>query len=175
MDKFEEFDISRIPNNVPELKASPPSAWSPQLEQILSRSLSFAEHEMLSHPVLILTVVSTADFDPVASMQELASGHHTPACLSSGQYDPSIPRLYLLLHDTSDGRDVDPSGIMRRLQAKFSMSLTRLMAINSLPKENPNLQQPDMWSRFLIPRYYPQLAPSPDPSISIPMYYYYYY
>ena len=166
--QFKEFDISRIPNNVPELKSSPPSAWCSELEQTFTRSLSFTESEMVSHPSLLLTVVSTSDFDPIASMQELASGHHTPTCLSSGQYDPAIPRVYLLIHDAADRKDIDPIPILRRLQAKFSSVLTRLMVVNSLSVENQNVHQPDMWSRFLIPRYYPHFSPTADTTIELP-------
>lgn len=55
---------------------------------------------MLSHPVVLLLVVATTDVDPVACMQELASVHHTPPCLTSGQYDgDSVQRVYLLIHD----------------------------------------------------------------------------
>lgn len=123
---------------------------------------------MLSHPILILTVVSTTDFDVIASMQELASNHHTPACLQSGQYDPGLPRVYLLLHDASDNKDIDPFAALKRLQTRFPVGITRLMVINSLSKDAPNVHQPDMWSRFLIPRYFPESGPSPDLSSTLP-------
>jgi hypothetical protein len=80
---FEEFDIHDVPSNVSELKANPPSAWTPKLEQILSRSMSFTEYEMLSHPVMLLTVVSTTERDAVSAMQELASPHHVPQCFQN--------------------------------------------------------------------------------------------
>lgn len=64
---------------------------------------------MLSHPVVLLLVVATSDVDPVACMQELASVHHTPLCLTSGQYDnDSVQRVYLLVHDTYSKTAVDP-------------------------------------------------------------------
>ena len=53
---FNEFDLSRLPFNSAELKANPPSAWSPAMDQIFMRSMSFTEYEMTSHPILILTV-----------------------------------------------------------------------------------------------------------------------
>jgi len=57
------------------------------------RSLSFSEYEMISHPLLLLTVVSTSDADPVGAMQELSSLHHMPAVFTTGQYDPDIQRF----------------------------------------------------------------------------------
>jgi hypothetical protein len=64
---------------------------------------------MLSHPVVLLLVVATSDVDPVACMQELASMHHTPLCLTSGQYDnDSVQRVYVLVHDTYSKSAVDP-------------------------------------------------------------------
>lgn len=56
------------------------------------RSLSFSEYEMISHPLLLLIVVSTSDVDPVGAMQELSSSHHVPAVFTTGQYDPDIHR-----------------------------------------------------------------------------------
>lgn len=64
---------------------------------------------MLSHPVVLLLAVATSDADPVACMQELASVHHTPSCLSSGQYDnDSVQRVYVLVHDKYSKTAVDP-------------------------------------------------------------------
>lgn len=39
--------------------------------------------------------------------------------------------------------------------------------LNSLPPSAPNLQQPDMWTRGLIPMFFPQHAPTVDPSASV--------
>ena len=43
------------------------------------------------------------------------------------------------------------------------------MCINSLPEDGPNLQQPDIWTRWKIPMYYPQHAPMLDPSVVRPL------
>lgn len=159
---FEETDLSRLPSNIKELKGSPPSAWTPKLEQLVLRSISFSEFEMISHPVVLLTVVSTSDEDPLACMQELASVHHTPMCLSNGQYDPDVARVYLILHDPYVAADVDAVSIQKKIQIKFPHIHTKLLVINSLPPSAPNLQQPDMWSKCILPMYYPQHAPLLD-------------
>ena len=114
---------------------------------------------MFSNPLIILSVISTSDIDHVACMQELISSHHSPSCYSTGQYDPSIHRIYLLLHDASDCAHIDPLPIYNRLKTKFPPISTKLLTINSLKSDSPNLQQPDIWSRFLLPRFFPQSAP----------------
>lgn len=63
---------------------------------------------MISHPVVLLLVVATTDVDPVACMQELASVHHMPQCMISGQYDKdSVHKVYLLIHDMSSKSAAD--------------------------------------------------------------------
>lgn len=162
--RFEEFDLSRMPATVGDMRTATPSAWSLAVEQIVMRSMSFSEFEMISHPLVLMTVVATSDLDPVACMQQLASVHHTPQCMLSGQFDPDIHRLYLLIHDASN-TTVDPNAIYRKLiAAGFPQQQTKYLALNSLPTDAPNLQQPDMWSRWLIPKYFPNDAPSLDPS-----------
>lgn len=89
------MELARVPATTAELKAAIPTAWSPRLEQLLIRSMSFSEYEMISHPVILLTVVSTSDPDPVACMQELASYHHTPPCLSTVRIYISFPNVML--------------------------------------------------------------------------------
>ena len=75
---FKEFDMKKLPLNFEELKSAPPSGWGHEIEQRILRGASFSEFEMMSQPLCILTVVSTADIDPVACMQELCSAHHAP-------------------------------------------------------------------------------------------------
>lgn len=75
---FKEFDMNKLPVDFEELKSAPPSGWTHNIEQRVIRSSSFSEYEMISQPLCILTVVSTADLDPVACMQELCSAHHAP-------------------------------------------------------------------------------------------------
>ena len=80
---FHDFDLSRMPTKISELRGSPPTAWSQKIEQLLMRSMTFSEYEMISHPIVILNVASSADTDPVRCMQELSFVHHTPSCISS--------------------------------------------------------------------------------------------
>lgn len=55
------------------------------------------------------------------------------------------------------------------MKSKFSPTRTKLLFINSLPADHQNLQQPDIWTRWKIPMYFPQHAPMLDPSIVRPI------
>ena len=162
VNSFDTFDITKLPHSPLEVRQSAPSGWSPLIEQTLMRSMSFTEYEMNSHPLVFLTVISTEDVDPIACMQELTSHQHIPACYSTGQYDPNIHRVYLLLHDNSNPAtaSIDKDMILRQLKSKFSPTHTKMLCVNSLPEDSPNLQHPDIWEAWRIPMFFPQHAPS---------------
>lgn len=163
-DSFEEFDINRLPNSLVELKAGPPSAWTELIRQIVIRSISFSEYEMLSHPVVILSVIATSDVDHIACMQELVSGHHSPAGIKNGLYDPTVLRQYIVLEDVAESSG-NGLAILHQLQSVFPPNSTKLIRLNSFPANAPHLDQPDMWSKFLFPKFFPQRVPSDKPNL----------
>lgn len=163
-ENFEEEDLIKMPSKKSELKNCPPNAWTPTVEQIVMRSISFSEFEMASHPLVMLSVIATTDIDPVSCMLELSSVHHLPGCFSTGQYDPVIHRVYLILHDNCKNSDVDTGVIMRLMKSKFPPSHTKLLSINSLSPDNPNIHHPDIWTRWKFPMFFPQQAPRKDVS-----------
>ena len=62
----------------------PPTSWNNKLEKVMfMRTLSFSEYEMISNPLLMLNVVATSEYDPVASMQELLSSNYIPTTFNS--------------------------------------------------------------------------------------------
>ena len=65
-----------------------------------------------------------------------------------GQYDVNIPRLFVLLHDACD-ESVDPLRIFRRMRSTFPAADCFLLQINSLPEVSPNLEQRDVWERYI--------------------------
>lgn len=154
--------MNRLPSCLRELESLPPSAWTTTLEKLVMRSMSFNECEMISHPILILTVVSTTEIDTIAAMQELSSNRHNPICMMNGQYDTDIDRVYLLLHDAHCTPTLDINILHRRLQGRFPPSRTKLLILNSLSPDAPNLQQPDMFSRCINPLFFSNSAPSMD-------------
>jgi hypothetical protein len=163
MNTFKPFNIADLPNSVSEIKANPPTSWTRTTEQIFTRCMAFSECEMISHPIIILTVVSTMDHDPVIAMQELSTVHHTPTILNNGQYDNTIHRIFVLLEDISEKNEgstiggkkpKDPLSILRSLNSYFPPAYTKLLSINSFSASSPNLQQPDMWSHHIIPKFF---------------------
>jgi hypothetical protein len=99
---------------------------------------------MISHPVIMLIAVATTDVDPVACMQELASVHHTPSCLQSGQYDnETVQRVYFLVHDVNNVRknEIDSNKEFAKMQSYFPASHTKYLALNSLPLDRPYAPQ----------------------------------
>lgn len=55
------------------------------------------------------------------------------------------------------------------MKSKFSPTRTKLLCINSLPEGGQNLQQPDIWTRWKIPMFFPQHAPMMDPAEERPI------
>lgn len=58
---------------------------------------------------------------------------------------------------------------MCQMKSKFSPTRTKLLCINSLPDDGQNFQQPDIWTRWKIPMYFPQHAPMLEPSVDRPL------
>jgi hypothetical protein len=84
--------------------------------------------------------------------------------MRNGQYDPNIQRVFVVLHDatainptTSQPYNVQET--MTKIQTRFPSNRTKLLVLNSLPAESPNLEHPDLWSRWAAPRYLPHLSP----------------
>ena len=71
-----------------------------------------------------------------------------------------MKRIFLILHDHSDNSDCDPYSLLKRVQSRFPNIQSRLLIINSIPPDAPNLHQPDMWSHYLIPTFFPRSTPT---------------
>jgi hypothetical protein len=48
-------------------------------------------------------------------------------------YDPDVPCVFVLVHDSCQVDAPDPMKIFREMQAKFAPLYTRLLMINSMP------------------------------------------
>lgn len=169
-DAFTESNFSRIPTTTNGIRGNPPTAWTSKIEQLLMHSVSFSEFEMASNPIILLTVVSTHDDDPVRCMQELASVHHMPPCFFTGQYDPDIRRVYVLLHDNSKNIDTDVDTLLLQMKLSLAPATVKLLRINSLPTNEPHLQQPNIWENSTHPLFFPQHAPTVEaiPILKVP-------
>eukprot|EP00752_Nemacystus_decipiens_P016769 g15006.t1 len=124
--------------------------WYKRYRATLWEGLCHQEHEMLDCPAAVLVVVSSteASGDPIACFDELSSPRYLPAPYQSRQYDPQSPTLvYVLLHDWCEGaaRGVDPDRLLSQMRGTFTTGECRLLCINGLPAESPNLSQKDIW------------------------------
>jgi hypothetical protein len=164
---FTDFDIEHLPSTSSALKNNPPTGWSRNVEELVMRSLSFNECEMMSAPLMIMSVVSTSDADPLASLEELMHQRHFPTAFTNAQYDHTIHRVFVVVHDATainpaTGAAYDVNAVMKGVYARYPSPRTKLMTLNSLPPDAPNVHQPDMWSRWMIPRFFPHLCPVLD-------------
>ncbi len=156
---FKEADLTQLPSSLQSVQNSNFSGWSRIVENSVMRSMAFHECESMSQPLILMTVVSTADVDPVAAMQELASSHHVPANMRNGQYDPNVTRVYVLLHDATAevARGASSFGsIMQALKSRFPVEHLKTLVVNSLGANSLNTQQPDIWTTYIPPRWYPE-------------------
>lgn len=75
-------------------------------------------------------------------------------------YDSDVVRVYVLVHDSSREPRMHISTLQRQLQAQFSARRTKMIVFNNFAEEAANHQQPDLWSRWLIPMYNRESVPS---------------
>jgi hypothetical protein len=117
----------------------------------LNLSLRCQQSEMLDSPAAVVLVVSTSATNPFVCFEALAEMSSLPAPFHSGMFDPSIPKVMVLLHDVCgtppDG--VDPVAMAEGLRARFPGAMSFFLPINSLPAASPNLEQPDLWAKSM--------------------------
>lgn len=101
----------------------------------------FGQSEMLDQPVCFLYVVSTSDPSPLKSLERLIQSGKMASTFHQ-QYNCSIPRFYLLLHDVAQSsmtaEEVKATfDKMRRLYATGDHQQTRTFSIriNSRPED----------------------------------------
>jgi len=139
--------------------------WQRRFRSLLQESLSCCEESMTECPALLMVAVATSDVNPVTCFEQLDSAHFLPASFQSGQFDSSVARMYLLVHDmTSPPTErgvVDPEVVLRQMRQRFRGVHCQLLLINSLGE--PNLTAPDVWAKSLAPIFFPDQIPRSVP------------
>ncbi|KAI8920698.1 ER-golgi trafficking TRAPP I complex 85 kDa subunit-domain-containing protein [Entophlyctis helioformis] len=122
--------------------------WFSHYRNLVALHTGASEHDTFNHPVACLVVVSTSDPSVVATAQSLLSESNLPSILMRPYMDPSVLRLYLLLHDPEEAPNADPAAILADMQRAGLQ--THLLTINSQPAE-PDQKPivPDVWSPFI--------------------------
>lgn len=90
--------------------------------------------------------------------------------MQTGQYDNNVPRGFALLHDASKSTDshLDVQIILQQLRSSLpAQSMVHLVSINSLP--SINVAQPDIWTRWMRPRWYERDIPALAEAMSEPL------
>jgi hypothetical protein len=128
--------------------------WFDKFREEYLLGLRSSEHECFEHPVAVLSVVSTANPDPISSLNQLYNPENPPRLFQDKLMDREIFRFFILLHDESNGQtDNKTQAIFRRMKEVFGAGFCRLLIINS---RNPHkaLEEPmqDIWTRCM-PRY----------------------
>jgi len=156
------------------------TAFRSELGQQALRCLPF---EAFDAPVAVLVVLSTLDPNLLTLAHELASASSFPPPLSQqDQFDPDIPRYFLLLHDAGAAAmggfkmvrqgpaDTavapeslplsDPSAALRELRNCFPPACCYLLPINSLGTASTlAVTQADLWeSSMQAPLFAPTVA-----------------
>jgi hypothetical protein len=129
------------------------SHWYLRYRNLLQESLLCGEESMSECPSLMMVVISTSDIDPLDCFTQLDSSHYMPSNIQTGQYDPSVSRLYLLVHDVSSKVSVDPQALLRSMKSRFRNIQCQLLLINSLSE--PNMAAPDVWKDTIDPVFFP--------------------
>lgn len=101
-------------------------------------------HDLLDHPVALFCVASTADEDPRGALQNMSGNLNLPAPFQAKQYDPELPRFYIVLHDGHSDLETKPEEIFKVVRTHFDSNACFWTTINSLQEESTN--QPDLWS-----------------------------
>ncbi len=77
--------------------------WFDKFREEFLLGLRASEHESFEHPVACLTVVSTANSDPIACFNQLYNPDNPPKLFSDKLMDRDLFRFFILLHDESTG------------------------------------------------------------------------
>jgi len=136
-------DAADVPRAISRIgRGSPP--WYSAFVRELWATLQCQEHEMMDCPAACLLVVSSANDDPIHCFNELGSLHYLPQVFQRGQFEPSLNKFYVLLHDNNDAAAGNPTEILKTMKSKYPPANCKLLCINS--RATPTTDQPDMWS-----------------------------
>lgn len=68
-----------------------------------------------------------------------------------------VARVFLLIHNSAATPSCHVPTLFKQMQAAFSARHTKMITLNYAL--TPNLHQPDMWSRWMNPLYFPESTP----------------
>lgn len=141
--------------NQPPIKIPSSCTWFEEWRDIFLMVQFPSDHEFTRHLIACLIIISSADINPVEQAHHLTKKvrmmqNITPPKLPkwiSTSPDDSL-NCYVMLHDGSSGDISKAQQGFENLKATFGDNRCFLIQINS-QKDQPNVDQPDIWASFL--------------------------
>lgn len=145
------------------------TAWFEEWREIFFMVQFPSDHEFTRHLLACLIVVSSSDVNPVDQAHQLTKKikmmqNITPPKLPkwiSAASDDAL-NCYVMLHDGSSGDISKAQQGFENLKAAFGDNRCFLIQINS-QKDQPNLDQPDVWAKFVKNYHKTEFSPENNP------------
>jgi hypothetical protein len=124
--------------------------WFDRYRDGLAKTLQCQEHDMFDCPAACLLVVASSNDDPIHCFHELCNLHYLPQVFQKGQFEPSLNKIYVLLHDEGEfGADGSAGNnkaveVLRQMKVTFPPTNCRLLRVNS--RTTPGDAQAGLWS-----------------------------
>ncbi|CAO1623963.1 unnamed protein product [Sympodiomycopsis kandeliae] len=132
--------------------------WFADARNSILQSKAVNRHETFGHPVAVLLTVSTRSADPLNAFSSLFSATQTQNCdvfQNSPFVDPNILRYYVLLHDESQGADIEESKTLLESVKKIYGLNCCILPINCASGASTSAEIGNIWKNVLAPS--PQL------------------
>mmetsp|Transcript_34665 Transcript_34665/g.55451 ORF Transcript_34665/g.55451 Transcript_34665/m.55451 type:complete len:1517 (+) Transcript_34665:112-4662(+) len=134
------------------VKGASGQPWFTAYRLGLDRTFQHHETQLFGSPVGVLVIASTADKDPIACFEEFSSPHFLPSGFRRGQYDPAVPRFYVLLHDKSNKNtaNVKASELVLKMQAALPPDRCYYVELdNDNSQEGSSKKSQKLWQKFV--------------------------
>lgn len=132
-----------------------PAPWFGRYRGEFSETLRYNEAELVDQPLALLVAVSTGDSNPLNLIESLRATKNLPLAFQRGLLDsPSnMLRSIVVLHDKhAEAASGDEqareraANTFRLIKKQFGNEVLRMLEVNSLPPDAPNLRQKDLWA-----------------------------
>ena len=146
----EPADVSSFLRRTPD-----PTPWFTRYRGEFHETLRYHESELLDQPLALLVAVSTGDANPLNLVETLRAQKNLPAVFQRGVYDSAsnMLRNIVVLHDkhTEVGAESEQvreraANVFRLIKKQFGLEVLRMLEVNSLPLEQRNMKQKDIWA-----------------------------
>eukprot|EP00698_Gefionella_okellyi_P007453 TRINITY_DN1822_c0_g1_i2.p1 TRINITY_DN1822_c0_g1~~TRINITY_DN1822_c0_g1_i2.p1 ORF type:complete len:1420 (-),score=276.28 TRINITY_DN1822_c0_g1_i2:1179-5438(-) len=107
------------------------------------RFLGPSDHEFLLHPIACLSVISSADPEPVKALS--VPPGRLPPLFRENFVDSNIHTCYVLVHDRREQSDAQMEAVFQKMKEAYGIQYCKLLRINSVAPSDNAPPLPDMW------------------------------